>query len=133
MGIAPLSGVAKILEYAARDAKFEVILSMTIPFLEEWRSYEQKLKGVFGIGAAGKKVTDYSLIQALVEMLRLSMQEMDIDRADQLAGQLKEYDYPDEMEPYIRKIADAVTNLDSDETERLAEALLHLTGQMAVG
>lgn len=133
VGIAPLSGVAKILEYAARDAKFEVILSMTVPFLEEWRSYEHKLKGVFGIGAAGKKVTDYSLIQALVEMLRLSMQEMDIDRADQLAGQLKEYDYPDEMEPYIRKIADAVTNLDSDETERLAEALLHLTGQMTVG
>lgn len=66
-------------------------------------------------------------------MLRLSMQEMDIDRADQLAGQLKEYDYPDEMEPYIRKITEAVTNLDTEETERLAEALLRLTGQIAVG
>lgn len=125
VGLMPLSGVAKILEYAARDGKISTVASITPAFLEEWRSYRQKLKGVFGIGTELKKeVTDASIIRALVEMLRLSMQEMDIDQADQIISQLREYEYPDEVEQNIQKLADAVTNLDSEEAERLAELLI---------
>lgn len=128
VGIMPLAGVAKILEYAARDGKIDVIISVTTAFLEEWRSYEQKLQGVFGIGTvARKEVTDYSVPQALVEMVRFSMQEMDIDQADQVVGQLQEYEYPEEMAENIQKLAEAVTNLDSEEADRLADLLI---GQM---
>ncbi len=128
VGIMPLSGLAKVLEYAARDGKIDVVTSVTPIFLEEWRSYRQKLQGVFGIeDTAGKEVTDYSVLQALVEMLRFSMKEMDIDQADRLAGQLLEYKYPDKIAQNIRQLAEAVTNLDSEETERLAELLI---GQM---
>lgn len=128
IGIMPLAGVAKILEYAARDGKIDVVLSVTTPFLEEWRSYQQKLQGVFGIeDVARKEVTDYSVLQALVEMVRFSMQEMDIDQADQVVGQLREYDYPEEMAENIEKLAEAVTNLDSEEADRLADLLI---GQM---
>lgn len=125
VGIMPLAGVAKILEYAARDGKIDVVLSVTKPFLEEWRSYEQKLQGVFGIGTvARKEVTDYSVLQALVEMVRFSMQEMDIDQADQVVDQLQEYEYPEEMAENIEKLAEAVTNLDSEEADRLADLLI---------
>lgn len=131
-GIIPLSGVAKLLEYAARDGKIEMIMSMTEPFLEEWRGYCQKLQGVFGIGAEEKKqVTDRSVIQALLEMLRLSMQEMDIDQSDQLMGQLRAYEYPEAAEQNIRKLAGAVTNLDVEEANRLVDLLavqIGLTG-----
>lgn len=128
IGILPLAGVAKILEYAARDGKIDVVLSVTTPFLEEWRSYQQKLQGVFGIeDVARKEVTDYSVLQALVEMVRFSMQEMDIDQADQVVGQLREYDYPEKMAENIEKLAEAVTNLDSEEADRLADLLI---GQM---
>lgn len=128
VGILPLSGLAKVLEFAAKDGKMNVLLSMTNIFLEEWRSYRQKLEGVFGIGTtARKQVTDPSVIQALVEMVRISMQQMDIDQADKLMLQLKEYAYPDEMEQNIRKLAEAVTNLDAEETDRLANLLI---GQM---
>ena len=34
-------------------------------------------------------------------MVRISMQEMDIDRADELMGLLREYAYPDELEKNI--------------------------------
>ena len=103
-------------------------MSVTTPFLEEWRSYQQKLQGVFGIeDVARKEVTDYSVLQALVEMVRFSMQEMDIDQADQVVGQLREYDYPEEMAENIEKLAEAVTNLDSEEADRLADLLI---GQM---
>lgn len=125
VGMIPLSGVAKILEYAARDGKTDTILSITPAFLEEWRGYHQKLQGVFGIGTEAKKeVTDYSVMRAIVEMLRLSMQEMDIDQADQLVNQLREYEYPDMIEQNIQKLADAVTNLDADQTDQIAGQLI---------
>lgn len=125
VGILPLSGVAKILEYAAKDDKLEVIRSLTKLFLEEWRGYSGKLRGVFGIENEAKKdVTDYSVMKALVEMVRVGMQEMDIDQADQAMGQLKEYAYPEAMEPNIQKLAEAVTNLDPEEAGRLAALLI---------
>lgn len=125
VGILPLSGIAKMLEYAARDDKIEVITAITAPFLAEWRSYSQKLHGIFGIGTMKKKkVTDYSVIKALVEMARISMREMDVDQADQIMNQLQAYEYPPEITSYIRNLADAVTNLDLEETDRLADLLI---------
>lgn len=129
IGILPLSGVAGVLESAAKNGKIEVVLSMTTIFLDQWRSYRQKLQGVFDIGIRAKKqITDYSVIRALVEMVRFSMQEMEIDRADELIKQLREYDFPTEIEQNIQKLAKAVTNLDIEESDRRA---VLLAGQMA--
>ncbi len=125
VGVMPLSGLAKILEYAAKDGKIELILSLTPPFLEEWCSYRQKLQGVFDIGTASKQeAADYSMIKALAEMIRISMQEMDIDQADQLITQLQSYSYPEDIGQNIRELADAVTNLDPEEADRLAGLLI---------
>ena len=125
IGILPLSGMAKLLESAARDGKIDVILSVTIPFLEEWRSYRQKLQGVFDIGITpAKEVTDNSVIKALVEMVRISMQEIDIDQADQLIGELQTYNYSDTIRRQIQKLAEAVTNLDAAETDHIASLLI---------
>lgn len=128
VGIMPLYGVAKILEYAAKSGRIEIIMSITPSFLEEWRSYREKLQGVFGIGTTAKEeIADYSVVQALVEMVRVSMQEMDIDRADQLVEQLRAYEYPKEINENIQKLAESVTNLDPEEADRLADLLI---GQM---
>ena len=131
VGIVPLAGVAGVLENAAKNSKIDIITSMTTAFLEEWRSYRQKLQGVFGIEeAAGEEVTDRSVILALVEMVRINMQEMEIDRADQAVAELRAYAYPEEVAENIRKFAEAVTNLDLEETDRTAALL---TEQMAAG
>ncbi len=133
VGIMPLYGIAKILEYAAKDGKIDMVTAVTAPFLEEWRSYRERLRGVFGLGCTvGKEVTEYSVIQALVEMVRLSMQEMDIDQADQLMEQLQAYEYPEEIGQNIRKLAEAVTNLDPEEAESLADLLIGQMGEKAV-
>ena len=129
IGIVTLSGVARVLESAAKDGKINIIVAMTDIFLEEWRSYRLRLQGIFGIGTEEKKeITDYSVIRALVEMVRISMQDMDIDRADALMKQLREYAYPEEIEQNVLKLSEAVTNLDPEETERLARLL---SGQMS--
>ncbi len=124
IGIVTLSGVARVLESAAKDGKINIITAMTGIFLEEWCSYRLRLRGIFGIGAGEKKeITDYSVIRALVEMVRISMQEMDIDRADELMKQMREYAYPKEIQQNILKLAEAVTNLDPEETDRFAKLL----------
>lgn len=121
IGIISLAGTAKILEYAAGNGKTDIIMSLTPVFLDEWRSYQQKLQGVFGIDATeGMDVTDYSVIQALLEMLRASMQEMDTSQADKCMDGLESYKYPDEINSNIIKLADAVTNLNPEETDRIA-------------
>lgn len=125
VGIMPLSGVAKLLECAAKECNIDVVTTVTPAFLAEWRGYRQKLQGVFGIGsAAGKEITDTTVISALVEMVRFSMQEMDIDQADQLIGQLQTYQYPEEMEQNIKKLAEAVTNLNPEEADQYAAVLI---------
>ncbi|MDE6983024.1 MAG: response regulator, partial [Lachnospiraceae bacterium] len=125
VGILPLSGVARLLESAAREGRLEVIASVTPVFLEEWRSYSRKLQGVFGIGSAVRtQINDTSVILALLEMLRLSMQELDIDKADQLMGQLQSYEYPKETKQSVRRLAEAVTNLDSAGADAGVEALM---------
>ncbi len=78
-------------------------------------------------------VEDYSVIQALVEMVRVSMQEMDIDQADQLMGQLQSYEYPESLSQNIRKLAEAVTNLDAEETDRLGTLLIEQMGRQIGG
>lgn len=130
VGLIPLSGLAKILEYAAKDGKIDVITSLTDIFLEEWRSYRQKLQGVFGIEETEKKeVTDTSVLLALIEMVRISIQEMDIDQADTLMQQLLEYHYPYEIGQNIQKLSDAVTNLDSKAADSAAELLSKQLGR----
>ena len=131
VGIVTLFGMARVLEYAAKEDKTDVIMSMTTIFLEEWRSYRQRLEGVFGIGSAsGEAVTDYSVIRALIEMVRVGMQEMEFDAADKAMAQLQRYEYPEEIEAGIRRLAEAVTNLDTEEAQRAA---MQLSEEMAAG
>ncbi len=129
VGIVTLFGMARVLEYAARDGKTEAILAMTPVFLEEWRAYRQRLQGVFGIGAeTEEEVSDYSVIRALVEMVRVSMQEMEFDAADEAAAKLRGYAYPEQIGADIQALLEAVTNLDVEEVQRVAE---QLAGEMA--
>ncbi len=58
-----------------------------------------------------------------MEMVRISMQEMDVDRADELMKQLRAYVFPEEIGQNIKKLAEAVTSLDPEETDRLAGLL----------
>ena len=125
VGILPLSGVAKLLESASRHGNMEVLLSVTPIFLTEWRSYRQKLQGVFGIGETVQmQINDTSIILALLEMIRFSMQEMDIDKADELMEQLQSYVYTEDIEHNIKRLADAVTNLDLTEVNVCVELLM---------
>ncbi len=63
------------------------------------------------------------MLLALVEMVRVSMQEMEFDAADEAAAKLRGYTYPEQIGADIQALLEAVTNLDVEEVQRIAERL----------
>lgn len=124
VGIVPLAGMAKVLEYAARDGQEDTILGMHAAFISEWKSYAEKLKGVYGLGQSvdtEKGVPE--LLTAMLDMLIPAMEDLDIDTADEIMAKMKKYTFGGEADALIGKMAGAVKNLDEDEVKAIADEL----------
>ncbi len=122
IGAVMLSGMAKTLEYAARDGKMEIIEGMTGIFLEEWREYKEKLKVCIKEDEK-KDIEDISVINNLCEVLIVAMDDMDIDTADRTMNQLREYKYSNDIQILIELLSGAVTDLDHKKVFMLAEEI----------
>lgn len=122
-GAVPLSGVAKFLESAAKDGRIDVIRRVTPVFLEEWRSYKEKLK-ICIPEEEKQQIEDISVVVELLDRLRYAMEDMDIDVSDEMMEKLRQYEFPGHMQDIIEQLGTAVVNLDSDQAIRLAEELL---------
>lgn len=120
IGAAPLSGVARLLEYAARDGQIEVIRSVTPVFLSDWRSYKEKLKVC--IPKEEKRVIeDICVVIELLEGLKISMEDMDIDASDAAMEEIRGYEFAEDIQVKIEELGSAVVNLDSEITTELVE------------
>lgn len=123
IGILPLFGVARLLEYAARDEKYDVIEAVTAPFLQEWRGYKEKLAVCIPEEGEKKEIEDASIILAYLEMLRLSMEEMDVEAADKLIEDIRQYEYEPQIQEKVECLSVAVTNLDGEQVTELVEEI----------
>lgn len=133
IGAMQLSGVAKTLEYAARDGKTDVIKALTEPFLEEWREYKERLKPVVE-GRDGEKkgepegaVIDPDVIRGLLSGIDISLQIMDVDKADELMEKLQSYRFTSDIETEIDKLSGLVVNL---EIEKITEQVNKISGML---
>lgn len=126
IGITGVSAVARMLEYAARDKKTEQIEAIHAVFVEEWRSYKDKLRSFVGAPAEEEKekVQDTSIILALLDMLRNGMEDMDIDASDETMVQLKIYEYPEDIAEDMKQLGIAVSNLDSEKVIGIIDELM---------
>ena len=127
IGAATLSGVAKLLEYAARDKKLEVIRVVTPVFLEDWRSYKEKLSICFP-KTEKQSVEDASVIVELLDALGNAMEEMDIDASDACMDQICQYEYTDEVQQLIDELSTAVVNLDG---ERVSDFIRQISERLS--
>ncbi len=124
IGIVPLAGMAKMLEFAAKDGKVETIEAMHETFIAEWRSYTEKLRGVFGLGTAeGAETGDTAMLDAMFEMLIPAMEDLDVDTADEIMEKMKKYTFGAEIDALVGKLNGAVKNLDEDETKAVIEQI----------
>ena len=128
IGIVPLAGMAKVLEFAAKDHDIDRIRALHETFVAEWRTYHEKLIGVFGISDDAGDDDDlpeasYSQTIARLELLKSAMEDMDVDQADELVNDLKGYKYPSEIKDIINRIAAAVSDLDDAAVAEMADEI----------
>lgn len=118
IGAVSLSGVAKILEYAARDGKIDVIENIAPVFLQEWGTMKEILKPIVQTENPHEKKEepDYELTKELLRLLRNVIEEMDVDAADEIIRQLKRFAYSENiMTEVMENLCLAVTNLDEEQ------------------
>lgn len=120
IGAVSLSGIAKILEEAAGEENILLIQNLTPAFLEEWRSYKEKLNICVKTQEEKKSIEDKDVILAYLEMLRVAMEDMDLNVADQTMEELRRYDYPEDIQEDMDQLSVEVENLDQ---ERVAERI----------
>lgn len=127
IGATSLSGVAKMLEYAARNGRTDILFSVTPYFLEEWKHMKARLRPIAeepeGHADSRKPQADLKIIQEYFPMLEQAMQGLDIDIADEIMRHLETFQYPEPVLALIRQLSLAVTNLDAAQTTKIIEAL----------
>lgn len=119
IGAVSLAGVARMLEYAARDKKIGVIENIAPVFLQEWGNMKGVLESVAETENANEKKEEpnYELTKELLRLLRSAIEAMDIDTADEIIRQLKRFAYPDNiLKEVMENLCLAVTNLDEEQT-----------------
>lgn len=119
IGAVSLAGLARVLEYAARDEKTDVIANIAPIFLEDWRKMQGILKPIVGAENLNeeRQEPDYNLTKEFLHLLKNAIEEMDVDTADEIIRQLKRYAYPERiMAEVMENLCLAVTNLDEEQT-----------------
>ncbi|MCR5304234.1 MAG: response regulator [Lachnospiraceae bacterium] len=119
IGIVPLAGMAKILEFAARDGDIRVIRSMHDIFINEWRSYRDRMKGVFGLGEAdvdhsSLEQGDAGVMNVMLDMLTPALEDLDVDTMDELMEKMKGYTFGPEVDELVPKLSAAVRDMDEE-------------------
>ncbi|MCR5154346.1 MAG: response regulator, partial [Lachnospiraceae bacterium] len=121
VGIVPLAGMAKMLEFAAKDGNEEIIENMHGVFIKEWRSYEEKLSEAFSAeeegeegsdkesSGEGSEVLDTELLSGYLTLLATAVDDCDVDKADEIMAKIKKMPLPKECSEQIKKLSAAVT------------------------
>ena len=123
IGAMSLSALAKLLEYAARDEKMDVIQRLHPLFIEEWSKMEGNLQEMFPEEKLEKNPPDYKLILEYLQLLKSAIDEMDIDKADEISEKLNSYEYPDEMIFIVEMLDLSVRNIDVEQVTEYANQL----------
>lgn len=122
IGASYMSGVAQMLEYAARDGQIEIILQVTPLFIKEWRELRNNISFVIKEKVKEvhrKRPVDRKMIIEFLQLISDALENMDVDAADELLEHLRQYDFPEEFESWMEELTIAVEILDKEKVEEL--------------
>lgn len=125
IGALTVSSIAKLLEYAARDEKIEVIKKLHSIFLEEWRGLSKHLKAICIEEKDESELIepDEEFIAQELKLLMQAMEEYNVDIADEIIENLSHFRYSNEKKAAFDKIAEAVRCLDADAVKEWVKIL----------
>ena len=125
IGIMELSELAKELEMAVKDQDKEFLHQNTETFLDKWCSYKEKLS-VYIKDTEKEEIKDVSEILNKLEQLKEVMEFMDIDSADEIMKEIKNYEYSESINAKIESLGAAVVNLDVETVSSLVDEISKL-------
>lgn len=119
-----VSGLARFLEYAARDGKRTEIITITPTFLSDWKELGDRIRDYYTSEADGDALPlDAAYFRQKLPELSAHLAEMDIDAADAILSELKTYDLPPEISEKMELLSGAVLNIDLDEVEKIVNCI----------
>ncbi len=124
VGALTVSELARVLEFAAKEDRTDKIAGVTPALLEELLKMKERLAPLFQAKEEKKPLEDRSQLLALLDMLRIAMENMDIQAADAALAQINSYAYDAELQETISRLSSLEANLDFDGAGRIAGQLL---------
>ena len=144
IGAIPLSGIARVLEYAAGAGEIEKIRAVTPVLLNELKQYRDRLSilkpedgeqaacaeepgqakehGQAEEQAAGQ-TGDITELYGRLCMLRNALEQMDIDGADVIVGEIRQYPCEGTLKEQMRELSQLVRDLKYEEQQLVLEML----------
>ncbi len=144
IGANHVAGLAKLLEYAARDKNIETIERLMPVFKVEWYKLRDAINEGFGYGVADETVPEQESNvatdcvvdkQPYIETVRLgeylnimksAAEERDIDILNAVLEALSEYSYPDELKNLISDLRTSGRNMDIDSCKEIIDVILQM-------
>lgn len=132
-----VSGLARILEYAAKEGDISRIRDLTDVLLDEWKALTLRLKQAFsdqqvpgssGDDSASPSADDLpelpaEMICQYMDMLNTAMDELDIDTADAIMKELCNYRLPVPVADRMEMLQSAVRNLDEEQVREITDSI----------
>lgn len=124
IGASQVSGLAKTVEFAAKDLDKETIKGVTPSLTRLMRELQSNLKALLGNNSSNKvSIEDTSHIKELLTNLDNAGVDMDLDTLDSIMEELNNYSFPENLSSYIEKLQAAVTDLDSDSIHNITVSI----------
>ncbi|MBQ8041341.1 MAG: response regulator, partial [Lachnospiraceae bacterium] len=122
VGIVTLSGMAKVLEDAARNFDRDTIYAMTPVFLREWCGYREKLTVLFPKNV-NVETYDKNVLTDLLEHMKQAADELDITEMDNLMEEMNGYGYDGILAEKMEQLAVLVGQFDTEQTMALVDEI----------
>lgn len=117
--------LARILEFAARDGKTDIMDRVHPVLVIEMRKYAKDMEGLAPI-VEKDNFGDTNIIALELNNIKSAMIEFDTDRADACMAKINTVFYEDRIQAYVNRLTNAVTNLDADEAIDVCDQLIDI-------
>ena len=126
IGILGLSGLARACELAAKESDIERICVLTPGLLEELLRTKENLSVFRRDDSKREQMNDNAYLRMILQKVKSSAEEFDIDTLDVLSEEITKYRYDDRIAQTMDLLVEQIRNLQMEDVCETAGELLLL-------
>lgn len=123
IGADHIAGIAKYMEYAAKDYDYDTIIGLMPLFNREWIKLKTEIDEAFELNKTSdendKTLIDSRDLNMFLDALSEAMEEADFDRADAVVEELENYSFPVDQVSIFDNIKIYVLNLEVEKCDEM--------------